>query len=82
MSATITTFRLAVVPEPEPASETVLIKPDPADKEPFIVGPDDVNMACGCCEAILVKGLKLGRVRRIVFLCPNCGAYNLATGHE
>jgi len=67
-------LRLAVIPEPEPGTRSVLIYT--GEGTVIMNGPGNLVMECGNCGVPLVKGVKTNQLRNLVFKCPNCGAFN------
>ena len=64
--------KLKIIPKPEPKTRTVFT----GKVLPFIKGVGDVNLLCGNCDAILVKGINEEQIRNIVIQCPICKFYN------
>lgn len=64
--------KLKIIPKPEPKTRTVFT----GKVLPFIKGVGNINLLCGNCNAILVKGINEGQIRNIVIQCPICKFYN------
>lgn len=64
--------KLKTIPEPKPNTRTVFI----AQVLPIIKGVGNLNLLCGNCSAVLVKGIDEGHIRNIVVQCPICKFYN------
>lgn len=67
-------IRLAVIPEPEPNTRSVLIYT--GEGTVVMRGPGNVTMECGNCGAPIIVGVKTSQLQNLVFKCPNCGAFN------
>lgn len=64
--------KLQIIPKPKLGTRTVFT----GKVLPFIKGGGDLNLLCGNCNAILVKGINEGQIRNIVIQCPICKFYN------
>lgn len=74
-----TKISLTVIPKPEPNTMSV-IEPGGEflkEKKPFMQGGGNTDYICGECGWLLLSGIEEGKVKNMVFRCPNCGAYNL-----
>ncbi len=65
---------LAVIPEPEPNTRSVLIFS--GEGTVVMSGQGNVTLECGNCHAPLVQGIEMKQLENLVFKCNNCGAYN------
>lgn len=68
------TIRLAVIPEPEEGSRSVLVWKGKGTVA--MRGPGNLTMVCGNCAAPLIVGWKVQQLHNIVFKCAGCAAYN------
>lgn len=73
-----THLRLAVIPEPEEGTRTVLAYQ--GEGTIAIQGSTKPNlvMDCGACGVPLVAGVGVNQIINIVFRCKGCGAFNEA----
>ena len=67
--------KLRVVPKPKPQTRAVL-EPKVGEILPVIKGHGNLNLLCGNCGAVLVKGIDEGQIRNIVIHCPICRYYS------
>jgi hypothetical protein len=67
--------RLRVIPKPKPQTRAVL-EPKVGEVLPVIKGYGILNLLCGNCGAVLVKGINEGQIRNMVIHCPICRYYN------
>jgi len=67
-------IRLAVIPEPEPNTRTVLLYT--GEGTVVIRGSGPVTMDCGNCGAVLAQNVEMGQLQNLVLRCKNCGAFN------
>jgi len=67
--------RLRVIPKPKPKTRAVL-EPKVGEVLPVIEGHGSLNLLCGNCGAVLVKGIDEGEIRNMVIHCPICRYYN------
>jgi len=67
--------RLRVVPKPKPKTRAVL-EPKIGEVLPIIEGHGNLNLLCGNCGAVLIKGINEGQIRNMVIHCPICRYYN------
>jgi predicted RNA-binding Zn-ribbon protein involved in translation (DUF1610 family) len=67
-------IRLAVIPEPEQGTRSVIIYT--GEGTVVMRGGGNVIMECGSCGARLVDGLKTAQLQGIVLKCPQCQAFN------
>ena len=84
----MTDISLTVIPEPSSMDRSVFRQDTPG--HPYFRGSrTGVNLVCGDCDFVLVKGLSIedldARVGTtsglpIVLLCPNCGSFNELVG--
>lgn len=70
--------RLALIPEPEAGTRSVMEQPPGAAPFPFIIGVGDLDLLCGSCGAVLLKSVDEGMVSNVVFKCPSCGSFSEA----
>jgi hypothetical protein len=66
--------KLRIVPKPKEGTASVLV-PGKDFKGPLISGPGEVDLVCGSCGTILVRGVG-NSILNLVFMCPGCGSYN------
>ena len=67
--------KLKVIPKPKPQRRAVL-EPKVGEVLPVIKGYGILNLLCGNCGAVLVKGINEGQIRNMVIHCPICRYYN------
>ena len=67
--------RLRVIPKPKPQTRAIL-EPKVGEILPVIKGYGNLNLLCGNCGAVLVKGINEGQIRNMVIHCPICRYYN------
>jgi len=67
--------RLRVITKPKPKTRAVL-EPKVGEVLPVIQGHGSLNLLCGNCGAVLVKGIDEGEIRNMVIHCPICRDYN------
>ena len=67
--------KLRVINKPKPKSRAIL-EPKVGEVLPVIKGQGSLNLLCGNCGAVLVKGIDEGQIRNIVIHCPICRFYN------
>ena len=67
--------RLRVIPKPKPQTRAVL-EPKVGDILPVIKGHGNLNLLCGNCGVVLVRGINEGHIRNMVIHCPICRYYN------
>ncbi|MEX1133756.1 MAG: hypothetical protein WED83_02810 [Acidimicrobiia bacterium] len=65
---------LAVIPEPEPNTRSVLIRS--GEGTVVMQGEGKVILECGNCHEPLVQGIEMKQLKNLVFKCNNCGVYN------
>lgn len=63
--------KLEVIPKPDPKVGVMSLFPP----DSIIKGDGDVNLLCGNCEAVLVRGAG-NSVRNMVLQCGACGSFN------
>lgn len=61
--------KLKVIPEPKPNTR-VILAPKVGEVLPVIKGNGNLNLLCGNCGSLLVKGIDEGQIRNIVIHCP------------
>ncbi len=59
-----------VVPEPKAGTRKVLTPRVP------IIAETEVNLICGNCNTMLIKGYSSAKFQDIVIQCMNCGKFN------
>lgn len=59
-----------IVPEPQAGTRKVLTPRSP------IIGDTEVNLICGNCNTMLIKGYSPAKFQDVVVLCMNCGKFN------
>jgi uncharacterized Zn finger protein (UPF0148 family) len=57
-------------------NERTILDPKTAEALPIMKGKGDINLLCGNCGAVLVKGIYRGQIRRIVIYCPVCDCFS------
>ena len=67
--------RLRVIPKPKPQTRAIL-EPKVGEILPVIKGYGNLNLLCGNCGAVLVKGINEGQIRNMAIHCPICRYYN------
>ncbi len=67
--------RLQVISKPKQGTKTIL-KIDSKDTSIIFKGKGDLDLQCGKCGTVLVKGIKQGQLRRLVLYCNQCSSYN------
>ena len=67
--------QLKVIPKPQTQMRAIL-EPKVGDILPVIKGHGTLNLLCGNCGAVLVKGINEGQLRNMVIHCPLCRYYN------
>jgi hypothetical protein len=67
-------LRLAVIPEPEPMTRTVL--KHYGEGTVILQGPAQVVMDCGNCGEPLTDGWRPDLIENVVLVCHNCGSFN------
>lgn len=70
-------LRLRVIPEPDPDTRSVFMKPDGAPGSVFFAGGETTDaFMCGHCDAPLIIGLPLAPFQNLVLRCSQCGTHN------
>ena len=69
-------YLMEVVPKPKEGSATVL-KMNKKGNFALITGQGNNNYLCGKCKNTICQNIERGQVINLVFVCPNCGSYNL-----
>ncbi len=59
-----------IVPKPEEGTREVL-----TPRAPFI-GDTEVNVICGNCNTMLIKGYSPTAYKNVIIQCVNCEKYN------
>ena len=59
-----------------PERAAVVVRPD--GRHPMFLGDGSTDFLCGGCGILLGQALDAGFVRRLILVCPVCGAYNRA----
>ncbi len=65
---------LAVIPEPEPDTRSVLVYT--GEGTVVMRGDGNLTIECGNCKAPLVVGLNTSQLQNLVLKCPQCGEFN------
>lgn len=65
-------MRMRTVPTPQPNTRLIFL----ADRAPIARGHGITRFECGSCGDLLLADFRESDVRRAVFRCPTCGAYN------
>ena len=68
--------KLTVIPKPGPGRLN-FITATPGASPPLMKGPGAVDLGCGGCGALLVKGLG-SEVEGFAIQCPSCRRFNQA----
>ena len=68
--------QLKVIPKPKIDSVTLLL-PKKGEPLPLIKFDGDLNLLCGNCNEILVKGvIEEDQIKNVVIRCPTCRSFN------
>jgi hypothetical protein len=67
--------KLRVIPKPKSGSRTLLL-PKEGESLPLVECDADLNLLCGNCGAMLVKGIMENQIKNLVILCPICKLFN------
>lgn len=67
-------IQMAVIPEPEPNTRSVLMYTGPGTVA--AKGSGNVTMICGNCASPILENVKVAQFQNIVFRCNKCGAFN------
>lgn len=62
-----------VIKEPEKGTRTILHL---MGVGPVITGAGDLDILCGDCNSILVKGIVPNQIQNMVIQCPTCKSFN------
>ena len=71
---------MQVIPKPEEGSRAVFQGSNMLRHQPYIAGKDDTSYACGNCDHVILKNIKRGQVKGIVFKCLMFDSYNEPIG--
>lgn len=70
------TFPLEVMTAADSAGHTVMAITPEVPGDPVMTGGGDFTFTCGSCQRVLLKDIGQFSVQNMVFVCPDCGAYN------
>jgi hypothetical protein len=68
------TIAMAVIPEPEPGTRSVLHYT--GEGTVMMRGEGQTTLVCGKCAAPLAVGVQVTALQSLVITCKNCGSYN------
>lgn len=68
-------LKLAVIPEPEPGTRTVMVQGTP-DTLLFEGEYPNISLLCGSCGNPLAVGVKTSQLHNLVLQCAACSAFN------
>ena len=67
---------MKTIKKPKEGTATVF-KTDERGKIPVMKGKGRDSYRCGTCKNIILKNVNRNQFINIVFICPNCGSYNI-----